>query len=111
MLHVFDDADDLAPDRLALQSDARPGMFAHRAFVREITFGESLIDDHDARAARVVAFGESAPGEQRNLHHTEIIETDRTEVRDGPLAFRNISPFDIEPDNHRIAAQRLRNDG
>src|SRR5262245_12505696 len=111
MLHVFDDADDLAPDRFALKSDARLDMFSDRVFVREVAFGESLIDDHDARAVRIVAFGESASGEQWNLHHAEIIETDRTEMRDGPLALRNIAPFDIEGDHHHIAAQRLRDDG
>src|SRR5262245_25137684 len=111
MLHVFDDSDDLAPERFAGERDFRLDALAERVFVREITFGESLIDDHDSGAARVVALGESAPGEQWDLHHAEIIEIDRTEVRAGLFAFRNIAPFDLELNSRRIAAQWLRNDG
>src|SRR5215510_3992892 len=111
MLHILDDADDLTPDRLALKGEARLDVFADRVFVREMAFGETLVDDQDSRGLRVVAFGESASGEQWNFHNVEIIEADRTEVRTGPLAFRNITPFDIEGDDERVAAQRLWNDG
>src|SRR5262249_17028672 len=104
MFYVLDDADDLAPDRFALNGDARLDVFADRVFVREIAFGESLVDDQGHRTMRVVALCESAPGEQWNLHHTEIVQTDRAEVRDRLLALWSIASFDIEGDHHRISA-------
>src|SRR5215475_3112517 len=111
MFHVFDDANDLPPERFALNRDLRLDALADRVFVREIALGESLIDDQDSRTSRVVAFGESAAGEQRNLHHVEIIETDRAEMRAGQLAFRNLPPFDLERSMEGVTAQWLRNDG
>src|SRR5262245_40985122 len=96
MFHVLDDTHDLAPDRLVSDRDPRLDVFADRILVREMSFGEGLIDNYDAGRFCVVKVGESASGNQWNFHYAEVIRGDRAEMRTRPSALRDVAPLNFK---------------
>ena len=69
MLHVADDPD----DRDANLEVGHPDSFADRILAGPHRPRERLIDDGDRRRLQIVAVGEIASLQQRNLHRAEVV--------------------------------------
>src|SRR5262245_55999493 len=68
---IADDADDFTPDRRPLSRHAHTP--ANGLFARKIAIREALTDDDYGGRLSVIARGDGAPAEQRDLQSAEVI--------------------------------------